>query len=84
MEIASLIVIQGVRASWGGSVIARRLVGEGGEGERVWIEERGREAPWLMLRSRRRIEILYIFVSQAEVSGLDHLLVTALGLELNA
>ena len=57
MEVACLVVVQGVRASRGGSIVSRRLVRKCGEGEGIWVEERRGKAPWFMLRSRRRIEI---------------------------
>jgi hypothetical protein len=57
MEVPSLIVIQSVRASWGGTIVSRRLVCKCGEGEGIWVEERRCKAPWFMLRSRRRVEI---------------------------
>ena len=63
MEVSSLIVIESIHASRGRSVIPWWLIGKIAERERVWIEERRREAPWLILRFRRRVKILYFFMT---------------------
>ena len=58
MKVASLIVVEGVGAAWGGSVVAGRLVSERCECEAVRVEKRGCESPWLVGPTRRRVLVL--------------------------
>lgn len=65
VKVSRLTVIQGVCASGSGSIVSRWLVGEVTECERVWIEERGRESPWFVLRPWGRVEIFELVMAEA-------------------
>lgn len=62
MQVASLAVVQGVSAARRRSVVAGRLIGKRGECEAVGVEERGGEAPWLVVPTRCGIRIFDIFL----------------------
>lgn len=64
-------MIEGISSAWGGSVVSRRLISERREGEAIGIEERGREAPWLVIPARCRVGVLDIFMIAEMPRGED-------------
>jgi hypothetical protein len=69
MQVACLVVVEGVGSTWRGSIIARRLISEAREGEAVGVEEGGREAPWFMVAARSRVRILDIIFVVAKTAN---------------
>jgi len=57
MEVACLVMVEGICTPGGRSIVPRRLVREIGKSQRVWIEERGRKSPWFMLYPGCGIEV---------------------------
>lgn len=65
MQITSLRVIDGVRASGCRSVVTRRRVGEIGEGERARVHQRGRKPPGFVGGPGGRILVVEGFMAQS-------------------
>jgi ribosomal silencing factor RsfS len=62
MQVAGLVVVEGVGSARRRSIIARRLVSEAREGETVGVEEGGREAPWFVVAAWSWVRIFDIFM----------------------
>lgn len=65
MQVASLTVIESVRAAGSRGVIAWRLVRERAESKRPRVEEGGSKAPRIILGPRSRIEVFDAVVACA-------------------
>jgi hypothetical protein len=70
MKVSRLVVIESVHTTWGRGVISWWLIGKVTERERIWIEKRRREAPWLILGFRCRIQILDLFMTIGTIGDL--------------
>jgi hypothetical protein len=73
VQVASLAVVESVGAAGGGGVVSRWLISKAGECEAVWVEQRGREAPWLVVPARRRVSVFDLLMV-AEIAAMDDLL----------
>jgi hypothetical protein len=62
VQVAGLVVVERVGAAGRGRVVAGRLVGKGGKGKAVGVEQRGRESPGLVAATRRRVLVLEVVV----------------------
>jgi len=62
VQVAGLAVVEGVGAAGRGGVVAWRLVCEGGKGEAVGVQERGRKSPGLMAAARRGVLVFEVFL----------------------
>lgn len=63
MQVAGLAVVERVGATRSRGVVARRLVGKRGKGKAVWVEQRGRKSPGLIVAARSGVLVLDVLMA---------------------